>query len=126
MKSKLRAAHDLHELQVADPAIALGDVEDQPRHGDGGEQVHQQMPTVSVTAKPLIWSVPIMYSTMAVMSVVTLASMIVIAGAIEAVANGHAERRPAIQFFPHPLVDEHVGVDRHTDGQRQDPPGRRA
>ena len=35
-------------------------------------------PRINVTAKPLIWSVPMTYSTMAVMMVVTFESIIVL------------------------------------------------
>ena len=39
--------------------------------------------------------------------------------AAEAVADDHPHRGPALLFFAHPLVDEHVRVDRHPDAQHQ-------
>ena len=40
-------------------------------------------------------------------------------GAVETVADGHAQRGVPGEFLAHALVDEHVGVDRHADRQRQ-------
>ena len=40
-------------------------------------------------------------------------------GAVEAVANRHFERGAAGQLFPHTLVNQHVRIDRHADGQGQ-------
>ena len=76
-------------------------------------------PRISVTAKPLIWSVPTTYSTIAVISVVTFESMIVAMAREKPLRIAMRSEAPRSSFLAHSFVDQHVGVDGHADGQHQ-------
>ena len=40
-------------------------------------------------------------------------------GPVVAVADGHRQVRPAFAFLAEPLVDEHVGIDRHAEHEHE-------
>ena len=76
------------------------------------------MPRQCTTAKPRTGPEPKASSARPAISVVTLESRIVRPGALVAGVDRRLRRRAAAQLFAHALVDQHVGVDRHAQRQR--------
>ena len=75
------------------------------------------MPMPSVTAKPRTGPVPMKNSTAAAMKVVMLESMMVASARVKPASIAMIGVRPAAHLFADALVDQHVGVDRHADGE---------
>ena len=75
------------------------------------------MPMAKVTAKPFTGPEPSKNSTAAAISVVTLVSMIVASALGETGVDRLDHRAPAASLLADALIDQHVGVHRHADGQ---------
>ena len=75
------------------------------------------MPSVSTTAKPRIGPVPNTHSTTPAMSVVMFESAIAENAFSKPARIGRLRRDALAHLLADALVDQHVGVDRHADGQ---------
>ena len=80
--------------------------------------IEVRMPAISVTAKPLTGPVPNANSATPASSAVTLASRMVPEARVVAGRDRCLRRQAGSQFLAYSFVDQHVGVDRHADGQR--------
>ena len=76
-----------------------------------------RMPSDSVTAKPRTGPVPMKNRMEAAMKVVRLASMMVASARAKPGIERRRRRAAEALLLAHALVDEHVGIDGHADGE---------
>ena len=79
--------------------------------------IEARMPMVRVTAKPLTVPLARQKRISAVMSEVMLASKMAREGLFVGGLDGGFERLAGVEFLPQAFVDQHVGIDRHADGE---------
>ena len=115
---ELRFAQQPHHAQSADPAFALGNVEDHPRAEDRREHTQQDAEKQRHgEALELVAADQEQHDGHDQRRQVRVDNRA--RGAAEPVADGQAQRGAAIEFFADALENQHVGVDGHAHGEHQ-------
>ncbi len=114
--SQHAGAEEPGDVGFVDPAALFGDVEDDPRDEDRGIHADQDAdPEGDGEAFDLVGADDVQHGGRNHRGQVGVDDRG--AGAIEGVADGHAQRGPALQFLAQSLEHQHVVVHGHADGQ---------